>query len=99
MKEEVHAKVEETKSKILCALRRKLDRTFEGLISKQDLERIWKESCEAEPRIEFLYEHAEEAAMTLFGNQWEDESEQDEEEISVEDEVGGGGCSAEEDSR
>ena len=97
--EEIHAKVEETKSNILGALRRKFDLTFNGLISKQDLERIWKESCEAEPRIEFLYEDAEEAAMILFENQWEDDSGQDEEEISGEDEVEGRGQSAEKDSR
>ena len=97
--EEIHAKVEETKSNILGALRRKFDLTFNGLISEQDLERIWKESCEAEPRIEFLYEHAEEAAMILFENQWEDDSEQDEEEIFREDEVEGRGQSAEKDSR
>ena len=73
------AKVGDTNTNILQALKRKFDLTFRGLISEPNLERIWKECCAAEPRLGFLYEYAEEVAMTLFENQWEDESDEDEE--------------------
>ena len=51
--------------------------TFEGLISIENLSRIWEKSCRSQPDLLQLYDYAEEVAFEFFEERGEEDVYQD----------------------